>query len=93
MENHAKTAKILETYGQEWSGQDHLREICDELDRQGVPIPKTWAYRQDAKSRSWCRAVENYPQLVVLAIKDRLKAAVQQSLRVEEKLPQTSSGE
>jgi len=40
-----------------------------------VPIPKTWPSRADGKSHTWSRAFQNYPTLVVKAIKDRLKAA------------------
>jgi hypothetical protein len=74
-ENHAKVAEIVSRYGEHWTTDDNLSEICEQLDEAGVPIPKTWAYRSDAKSRSWPRALTNYRQLVVKAIKDRLKMA------------------
>ncbi len=75
IENHVKVAEIITAHGDAWTTDDHLREICDALDQEGVPIPKTWPMRADGKSRSWTRGLENYPHLVVKAIKDRCKAA------------------
>lgn len=74
-ENHAKVARVIAAYGATWTSDDNLLEICDEFDRQQIPVPKTWATRSDGQARSWCRAYQHYPHLVVKAIKDRLKAA------------------
>ena len=74
-ENHAKVLKIISAYGEHWTSDDNLLEICEEFDRVGIPVPKTWATRTDGHSRTWCRAFGNYPQLVIKAIKDRCKAA------------------
>lgn len=74
VENHNKVSLIVRDYGERWTSDDNLMEICIKLDEQGVPIPKTWPTRTDAKSRSWNRAFLNYPHLVVKAIKDRCKA-------------------
>ena len=73
--NHEKVARIVSAYGEDWTSDDNVAELCDELDRQGVPVPKTWATRRDGTARSWNRARQNYPHLVVKAIKDRCKAA------------------
>jgi len=75
LENHAKVLAIISPYGAAWTADDNLSEICEQLDRQGVPIPKRWPARLDGKSRSWTRGLCNYPSLVVKAIKDRCKAA------------------
>ena len=91
MENHLKTAKIVAKFGPDWMTEDNLREVCQELDQQGVPIPKGWPTRSDGRSRSWCRGRENYRNLVVKAIKDRLKAADRQALPVDEQSPQVSA--
>jgi hypothetical protein len=37
------------SYGEHWTLDDNLREICDKLDQEGVPIPKTWPVRPDSK--------------------------------------------
>ena len=73
-ENHAKVAKIIRSYGESWTTDENLVEICDALDREEVPIPKTWPQR-NPPSRSWKRAVAHYPAIVIKAIKDRLKGA------------------
>jgi hypothetical protein len=74
-ENHARVAALIRSYGAEWTADDNLVEICDELDRQGVPVPKTWLMRREGPARSWSRGRQNYPHLVIKAIKDRCKAA------------------
>ena len=73
-ENHAKVAKVILSYGESWTTDENLVEICEALDREEVPIPKTWPQR-DPPSRSWRRALANYPGIVIKAIKDRLKSA------------------
>ena len=86
VENHAKVVNIVSSYGEHWTLDDNLREVCDTLDQQNVPIPKTWPVRLDGRSRSWSRAFENYPHLVVKAIKDRCKMAQVQATGTEPKL-------
>ena len=86
VENHAKVVSIVGSYGEPWTLDENLREICDRLDQQAVPIPKTWPMRADGKSRSWSRALENYPHLVVKAIKDRCKMAHAQATGTTSKL-------
>ena len=44
-ENHEKVASIIKPYGEHWTTDENLMEICDELDRQNIPAPKTWARR------------------------------------------------
>ena len=74
-ENYAKVAALIRSYGENWTTDDNLVEICDELDRQGVPVPKTWLMRKEGPARSWSRGRQNYAHLVIKAIKDRCKAA------------------
>ena len=74
-ENYAKVAALIRSYGENWTSNDNLVEICDELDRQSVPVPKTWLMRREGPARSWSRGRQNYPHLVIKAIKDRCKAA------------------
>jgi DNA segregation ATPase FtsK/SpoIIIE-like protein len=73
--NHTKVAALVRRYDDDWVLDENLIEICEALDQQRVPIPKTWPSRKDGKSHTWSRAVQNYPALVVKAIKDRCKAA------------------
>jgi hypothetical protein len=75
IENHQKVATIIRRYEDDWILDENLAEICEALDHQKVPIPKTWPSRRDAKSHTWSRAFQNYPTLVIKAIKDRCKAA------------------
>jgi hypothetical protein len=74
-ENHARVAALIRSYGEDWTSDDNLVEICDELDRLGVPVPKTWLMRREGPARSWSRGRQNYTHLVIKAIKDRCKAA------------------
>ncbi len=73
-ENHAKVAKIIRSYGESWTTEENLVEICEALDREEVPIPKTWPER-NPPSRSWRRALTHYPGIVIKAIKDKSKGA------------------
>jgi hypothetical protein len=75
VENHQKVAALIRRYGDDWILDDNLQDICEALDSQHVPIPKTWPSRTDGKSHSWSRAYQNYPTLVIKAIKDRCRAA------------------
>jgi TraM recognition site of TraD and TraG/Helicase HerA, central domain len=75
VENHQRVAALIRRYGDDWILDDNLVQICEALDQQHVPIPKTWSSRADGKSHTWSRAFQNYATLVVKAIKDRLKAA------------------
>ena len=79
MENHEKVVKIIRAYGENWTSDDNLLEICEELDRQEVPSPKTWATRSDGVARTWSRGRHHYQYLVIKAIKDRLRAAAGQA--------------
>jgi hypothetical protein len=88
-ENHAKVEEIVGRYGTDWTKDSSLPELCAELDRARIPIPKHWPLR--IKSRSWSRALENDRNLVVKAIKDRLKAAAQIPLAFEGEFPKTSA--
>ena len=74
-ENPTKVASIIRAYGETWTSDDNLVEVCDELDRQKIPPPKTWLTRPEGMARSWSRGRQNYPHLVIKAIKDRCKAA------------------
>jgi hypothetical protein len=75
MENHSKVAALIRSFGENWTADDNLLEICDELDRQKIPPPKTWLTRPEGPARRWNRGRQNYPHLVIKAIKDRCKAA------------------
>jgi hypothetical protein len=72
--NHAKVAAIINSYGETWTAEDNLLEVCEALDEQHVPVPKTWALRRDGHAHSWRRGYQHYPQLVIKAIRDRCKA-------------------
>ena len=72
--NHEKVVRVVRAFGETWTSDDSLLEICEELDRQEVPVPKTWATRRDGVARSWSRGRHHYQHLVIKAIKDRLKA-------------------
>jgi hypothetical protein len=68
-------ASTIRGFGENWTSGDNLVEICEELDRQEIPPPKTWLTRPEGPARSWSRGRQNYPHLVIKAIKDRCKAA------------------
>ncbi len=75
LDNHLKVAALVRRYGDDWILDDNLLEICERLDEQRIPIPRTWPSRKDGRSHTWTRGFHNYPNLVIKAIKDRLKAA------------------
>ena len=73
--NHDKVVSIVQAFGEAWTTDDNLMERCEELDRQKVPVSKTWATRSDGVAHTWTRGRHHYHHLVIKAIKDRLKAA------------------
>jgi hypothetical protein len=74
VENHRRVQAVVNRFDDDWILDDNLLAICESLDAQKVPIPKTWSTRADGRSHTWSRAFQNYPGLVIKAIKDRLKA-------------------
>jgi hypothetical protein len=75
-ELHAKVAAIVNPYGRAWTSDDNLRQICEQLDQQGVPVPKPWPTLRLHPARSWCRAVEFHQDLVKKAIEYYCRAAL-----------------
>jgi hypothetical protein len=76
IENHAQVAAVIRNYGETWTADDNLIEICEELDRRKIPVPKTWLMRKEGPARSWSRGRQHYPHLVIKAIKDRCMATM-----------------
>ena len=74
-EYQEKVASVVRAFGESWTIDENLMEICHELDRQKIPVPRTWATRSDGVAHTWSRGRHNYDHLVIKAIKDRLKAA------------------
>jgi len=72
--NHEKLAKIVSAYGPLWKEPENLLEICEQLDKEGVPIPDKWPTRK-RPARSWTRQLEIDPHLVKETIISRCKAA------------------
>jgi hypothetical protein len=72
-ENHLKLARIVDTFGDRWNESENLAEICDRLDKDRVPTPKTWQSRTPP-SRSWARGFTNDPEMVRKVIAYRRKA-------------------
>ena len=68
-ENHQKVLAIIRRFGKDWNNNDNLSEVCQELDRQAVPVPKKWTLNRKLRSLSWARALQNYPVLVKKAIR------------------------
>jgi hypothetical protein len=75
MENHAKVAGIVSPYGENWATEDNIFAICEQLDRDKVPIPKTWATLREHPARSWPRALAHHRDLVKKAIRYHCEVA------------------
>lgn len=90
LENYLKVARIISAYGDAWTEDGILLDICDEFDQQKIPPPKTWVGRPEGPARSWSRGRHLFPQLVIRAIKDRLEALEKATL-TDPELPQTSA--
>ena len=75
IEAHANVFGIVEKFGDNWTAEDNLFEICQELDQRSVPIPKTWPTLKDRPARSWQRALEYHKDLVKKAIRYHCEAA------------------
>jgi hypothetical protein len=82
---HVRVAEIIAGIGVEWTGDQNLGDVCEQLDDARVPVPKSWRRRLDAKS--WLQAFDSDPALVRKTIKDRLKAATKHAVSSAE-LPQ-----
>ena len=74
MEDHRRVADVVRGFSDLWRTQENLEKIGPELDRKGVPVPPTWPKRRPA-IRSWRRAAERFPRLMISAIEYRLKMA------------------
>jgi predicted transcriptional regulator len=74
MEFHHAVAKVVHSFGPKW--KEHLDQIAKKLDRQKemTPAPSAWAKRE-RPARSWTRAVEYYPEVVVKILDYSLKMA------------------
>lgn len=68
VDTHAKVAALVSIYGEAWRIEENLREICEKLDEQRIPIPKTWPSLRIHPVRSWSRALEFHIDLVKKAI-------------------------
>jgi hypothetical protein len=74
MADHRKVAEVVSRYGADWRSEDKLMQIAKELDQLEVPIPPSWS-RKPTVARTWRRAEENRPRLVILKIKYHLMMA------------------
>ena len=83
LDNHLKVAALIRRYGDDWILDDNLLEISEKLDELGIPVPKTWPSRKDGRSHTWTRGFHNYPNLVIKAIKDRLKAVAAHAAKAD----------
>ena len=73
-QTHDRVAVILRKFGQDWTADDKLVEICEQLDAEHVPVPKTWPTR-NPPARSWQRGLQNDAGLVIKALKYYQQAA------------------
>ena len=74
VEKHTKVAAIIQRYGQAWTSDENLLSICEQLDAEAVPVPKTWPSRKRA-ARTWLRGLQHDPSLVVKALRYHVDAA------------------
>jgi hypothetical protein len=73
MEFHRAVAEVVNSFGLNW--KEHLEQIAAKLDKQKMtPAPSAWAKRE-RPARSWTRAVEYYPEVVVKVLDYSLKMA------------------
>jgi len=72
IEEHRKVAKVILEYGENWRDEPALTKIAAELDKQSLPVPKSWAKRKPP-SRTWARGVQSHPRIAIQALEYRQK--------------------
>jgi hypothetical protein len=72
MEFHRAVAEVVRSFGPNW--KEHLEQIAGKLGKRNLPPLAAWANR-NPPARSWRRAVEYYPELVVKALEYSLEMA------------------
>lgn len=70
-ESHLKILRIVSKYGNAWQMDENLMEICEKLDREGVPVPAKWACGPEPVTTTWTQAFKNDAFLVFKTIRDR----------------------
>ncbi len=68
-ETHTKIASIVSGFGNDWTKHEQLMEICEQLDKAHVPVPKTWPILSDHPARTWLGALLYHRDLVKKAIR------------------------
>lgn len=67
-----QVAEIVRKVGEGQPWKDKLEDICEALDAEKIPCPKTWKKRE---TRSWTGAAATERQLAIKAIAHHLKNA------------------
>jgi hypothetical protein len=75
MARHRTIAEVVAPYRQDWKREPNLNRVADQLDKAGVEVRKTWTQIRPRAVRSWTRAVDSIPHLVVKAIEYSLRMA------------------
>jgi hypothetical protein len=57
MQTHLKIAEIAKPYGEAWTEESNLYEICAKLDEERIPVPKTWPEDRQHPSTRWLPAL------------------------------------
>jgi hypothetical protein len=68
MTKHESIANAVRPYGEDWKQENNLEDIAKKLDREKVPVTKTWPNRKPAGARTWKTALMSFPQDVVKTI-------------------------
>jgi len=67
LSDYAKVAAILAKYGDSWDSDENLPEVCEDLDKAGVPPSERWATLREP-ARSWRVALREHRDLVIKAL-------------------------
>jgi hypothetical protein len=76
---HRAVAEVVHSFGPNW--KEHLDQIAGKLDKRkrDLPPPAIWATR-NPPARSWKRAVEQYPDIVLKTLAYSLKMTARDTL-------------
>ena len=73
--DHEQIVAIVKVHGKDWRSE--LDDICEELDRQKIPLPALWKTWQP-RPHDWLDAAVTSKGLVVKSLENSLKGARQQ---------------
>lgn len=83
IQSYSKVLRIVSAYGNTWTNDENLMEICEQLDGEHVPVPKTWPTHSKHPATRWLPALQYHRVELKKSIRYYCKVAKAKSTLVE----------